>query len=100
MFPELTSPTNQSSQAAHPGSVTFVNPDGSETVEPADALPDWVKFARGPLGRQTPVVLVARVRGGSGFLLRSYGTDGRLLAITASPAGTDVPAPEAISGWF
>ena len=86
--------------ANHPGQVTVVGPDGTETVESAAKLPDWVKFARGPHGQQVPVVLIARVRSGGGFTLRSYGPDGKLLAITASPDGSPVRPPEAASGWF
>lgn len=86
--------------ANHPGLVTVVGPDGSETVEPAASFPDWVKFARGPHGETLPVVLIARVRTGGGFTLRSYGPDGRLLAIATSPDGVPTRPPEAVSGWF
>ena len=91
MFPAL---------ANHPGQVTVVGPDGSETVEPASTLPDWVKFARGPHGEQVPVVLIARVRTTGGYTLRSYGPDGRLLAVTISHDGSPVRPPETASGWF
>jgi hypothetical protein len=86
--------------ATHPGSVTVVGPDGSETVQPADAFPDWVKFARGSDGHPVPVVLIARVRTGFGFTLRSYGADGRLLTVATSPDGSPARPPEAASGWF
>ena len=89
-----------SALANHPGQVTVVGPDGAETVEPAASLPDWVKFARGPHGEALPVVLIARVRSGGGFTLRSYGADGRLLAIATSPDGSPARPPEAVSGWF
>lgn len=92
--------TAQFPRIAHPGRVTIVAPDGSETVEPADALPDWVKFAPGRDGRPVPVVMIARVRTGAGFTLRSYGPDGRLVAVATSPDGTPVPPPAAASGWF
>jgi hypothetical protein len=46
--------------ASHPGTVAFVAPDGSETVQKADDLPDWVKFAYDSYGRTIPVVLIAR----------------------------------------
>ena len=84
----------------HPGQVTVIEPDGSEKVELAASLPEWVKFARGPHGDQVPVVLIARIRSGGGFTLRSYGLDGRLLAIATSPDGSPVRPPEAVSGWF
>lgn len=86
--------------AIHPGLVTVVGPDGSETIESAANLPDWVKFARGPHGETLPVVLIARVRSGRGFTIRSYGPDGKLLAITASLDGSPTRPPEAVSGSF
>lgn len=86
--------------ATHPGRVTVVGPDGTETVQPADNFPDWLKFARGRDGSPVPVVLIARVRTGGGYTLRSYGADGRLLAVATSPDGTP-PRPAAeTSGWF
>lgn len=84
--------------AAHPGQVTVVAPDGSETVQPASTLPDWMQFARGRDGNAVPVVLIARVRTGGGFTLRSYGPDGRLLSVTTSPDGAFRPATA--TGWF
>ncbi len=94
MFPEVAAPTN------HPGQVTVIAPDGSETVERAETLPGWMKFARGRDGQPVPVVLIARVRTGGGFVLRSYGPDGRLLAVTTSADGSPVPPAEVASGWF
>jgi hypothetical protein len=86
--------------ASHPGSVTVVAPDGSETVQNADNLPDWVKFARDRSGRSVPVILIAHVRTARGYTLRSYGSGGRLLAIANSPDGSPVPPPELATGWF
>ena len=97
MIPPRTAPLPR---IAHPGRVTVVAPDGSESVEPADALPDWVKFAPGRDGRPVPVVTIARVRTGTGFTLRSYDADGRLVAVVTSPDGVAVPPPPAASGWF
>jgi hypothetical protein len=91
MLPEIT---------AHPGQVTVIAPDGSEMVQLADSLPDWMKFARGRDGRTAPVVLIVRVRTGRGFTLRSYGPDGRLLTVSTSPDGSPVPPAEVASGWF
>jgi len=85
---------------AHPGRVTLVAPDGSETVEPAETLPEWVKFVRQPHGQIVPVVLLQRVPDACGFLVRSYGADGRLLAITTSPTGWPLPPAESCTGWF
>ena len=84
----------------HPGSVTVVAPDGSETIQKADDLPDWVKFARDRDGRSVPVVLIARARTDRGYTLRSYGAGGRLLTIATSPDGSPVPPPEMATGWF
>lgn len=84
----------------HPGRVTVVAPDGTETVQSAESLPDWIKFSRGHDGHLTPVVLITRIRSRTGFIFRSYGTDGRLLAITASPGTSPVAPPEATSGCF
>ncbi|MBA4063771.1 MAG: hypothetical protein C0501_08675 [Isosphaera sp.] len=94
MPPAHPSPPN------HPGRVTVVAPDGTETVQSADALPEWARFAAGRDGRPVPVVLIARVRTGRGFTLRSYGPDGRLLAVSTSPDGNPVRPPGAASGWF
>jgi hypothetical protein len=86
--------------AIHPGSVTVVAPDGSETIQKAEDLPNWVKFARDRDGRSVPVVLIARERATRGFTVRSYGPGGRLLAIANSPDGSPVPPPEMATGWF
>lgn len=86
--------------ANHPGKITFVAPDGSESVQSAEETPDWLKFASGRNGRPEPVVLIARVRAGKAFALRSYGADGRLLAITPVPAGPLPAASSRVSGWF
>ena len=37
MFAEFTN---------HPGTITFVAPDGTETEQAVDTLPDWLKFVR------------------------------------------------------
>ena len=84
----------------HPGRVTVVAPDGTETVQPAETLPDWMKFARGQDGQPVPIVLIARIRSRAGYIFRSYGPDGRLVAITASPGDSPVAPPEATSGCF
>ena len=90
--------------ANHPGTVTFVGPDGSEKVERADQMPDWVKFVQDADGRAIPVVKIARVRADAGFNLRSYGPDGRLLSVTltavAAPTVEVASRPALSSGWF
>ena len=103
----------------HPGRVTFVNEDGTERTEPADQLPEWLKFAPTPAGLFVPVVRVVRAPHGGGFGLRSYAADGRLVAVTlpvpaAPPPLAEVAAPRPtprreqpraepageVSGWF
>lgn len=92
MLPEFTVRT-EFPRAAHPGVVIFVGPDGSERTELADHIPDWLKFAPGADGAPIPVVRVVRLQSESGYSLRSYGADGRLLWV-----GLMVPpAPSAIS---
>ena len=78
MFPELSSAA-YSSRQNHPGTVTFVDTDGTERPEPADQIPDWLKFAPGADGAAVPVVRIARVPGTRGYNLRSFGADGKLL---------------------
>jgi hypothetical protein len=90
--------------ANHPGTVTFVAADGSEQVERADRMPDWVKFVPDAAGRAIPVVKIARVRSEGGFNLRSYGPDGRLLSVTLSavsaPTAEAESRPPVSGGWF
>lgn len=114
MFADF-SPRIQATRTSHPGSVTFVGSDGTQRTEPADQLPDWLKFAPTADGQLVPVVRVVRVSNGAGFGLRSYGPDGRLVAVTlpvpaAPPPHVEVarPAPKRhanesaseVSGWF
>lgn len=86
--------------ASHPGTITFIAPDGSERVQSAAETPDCLKFANGRGGMPEPVVLIAQIRSGKSFALRSYGADGRLLAITPLPAGSLPTRQEGVSGWF
>jgi len=81
MFPELA-PPSFAARPNHPGTVTFVEADGTERTEPADQIPDWLKFAPGPDGAPVPVVRIARVPGTRGYNLRSFGADGKLLWVT------------------
>jgi hypothetical protein len=101
--------------------VTFVDTDGTERHEPADRIPDWLKFAPGSDGAAVPVVRIARVPGTRGCNLRSFGADGKLLWVTlmvpsVPPVVTEPPytTPSAIhhpprraaapaaepTGWF
>lgn len=122
MFPELSAATF-ATRPSHPGTVTFVDADGTERRESADQIPDWLKFAPGSDGAAVPVVRIARVPGTRGFNLRSFGADGKLLWVTlmvpsnppavtepsyTTPAATRpaprrartaTPAAEA-TGWF
>ena len=81
MFPEFSAPTS-AARPAHPGTVTFVDTDGTERTQPADEIPDWLKFAPGADGSPVPVVRIARVPGTRGSNLRSFGADGKLLWVT------------------
>ena len=85
MYPEFANRSTLS-LIAHPGTVTFVGPDGTERVERADQLPDWLKFAPDTNGATVPVVRVVRVVEGKGYSLRSYAADGQLVWV-----GTSVP---------
>lgn len=92
-------------QPAHPGTVTFVGPDGRPQAEPADRLPDWVKFVAGPDGAAVPVVRVERVDAAHGHSVRSYAADGRLVGVmvpvTPAPrTAFDRPAAAEPTGWF
>src|SRR5204862_7834563 len=81
MFPEFSSAA-YAPRPAHPGTVTFVEADGTERTEPADQIPDWLKFAPGADGAPVPVVRITRVPGTRGYNLRSFGADGKLLWVT------------------
>ncbi len=78
MFPEFAARSDVA-RTFHPGTVTFVGSDGLQRVEPAEHIPDWIKFAPGPNGVAIPVVRVVRLQTDRGFSLRSYCADGRLL---------------------
>jgi hypothetical protein len=107
MLPEFAARTDPT-QTPHPGTVTFVGPDGRAKAEPADRLPDWVKFAPGPDGAAVPVVRVVRVDAAHGHSVRSYAADGRLVGVMVPVA--DTPPPRAAvrglppaaepTGWF
>ena len=124
MFPEFSART-EFPRTSHPGTVTFVGTDGTQRVEPADHIPDWLKFAPGPDGTPVPVVRVVRLQTDRGYSLRSYGADGHLLwvgltvastppaqtlqldqssAVTRAPQLRQPPAPRPLanepSGWF
>lgn len=86
--------------ANHPGRVTVIAPDGTETVQSAENLPDWMKFARGRDGEAVPVILIARFRSPSGYTFRSYAADGRLVAISAGKGELPAAPPDRASGWF
>jgi hypothetical protein len=91
MFPEFTART-EFPRSTHPGTVTFVGPDGEERVEKAEHLPDWLKFAPGTDGTPVPVVKVVRLAGDRAASLRSYGVDGQLLWV-----GLSVPPAQSVT---
>jgi hypothetical protein len=86
--------------ASHPGQVTVIAPDGTETVQSAEKLPNWIKFARTRDGRTVPVILIARFRSPNGYTFRSYAEDGRLVAISSGRGELPTAPPERVSGWF
>lgn len=81
MFPEFA-PHAYAARPNHPGTVTFVDADGTERTEPAGQIPDWLKFAPGADGAMVPVVRIVRVPGTRGHNLRSFAADGKLLWVT------------------
>ena len=87
MFPEFNAQTHFA-RPAHPGTVTFVGPDGVARVEKAEYIPDWLKFAPAADGTPIPVVKVVRLAGDRSASIRSFGADGRLLwvGLTVPPA--------------
>lgn len=89
MYPDFT---------AHPGTVTFVARDGSARTEPADRLPEWLKFAPTADGPRVAVVRVVH----SGTGVRSYAADGRLLSVTLPVPATPVAEArvQPAGGWF
>lgn len=84
----------------HPGHVTLVAPDGTETLKSADVFPEWVRFAKNKTGQSVPVVLIAQVRSGRGFTYHCYGPDGCLLTVAAALGNSPVAPPDRVSGWF
>jgi hypothetical protein len=109
MFPEFP-PATRFPRSAHPGTVTFVGPDGTQRTENAANLPDWLKFVPDAGGSPVPVVRVVRVANNGSHSLRSYGPDGRLLWVgvmvpqavepVRTRTGTDRPAAQPATGWF
>ena len=104
MLPESAGRSDRT-QTPHPGTVTFVGPDGPPRTEPADRLPDWVKFMAGPDGAAVPVVRVERVDAAHGHSVRSYAADGRLVGVmvpvTLAPRAVAAsPRPAEPTGWF
>lgn len=97
MFPEFAAAT-EFPRAFHPGTVTFVGPDGAERVEKAEHIPDWLKYAPGTDGQPVPVVKVVRLAGDRASSLRSYGVDGQLLwvglSVPPAPQTTRTDAPQ------
>ena len=65
----------------HPGSITFVDEKG-ESVEPAAAVPDSIRFAKNKDGQLEPVVRVVATTIGDQRTIREYGEEGNLLRST------------------
>lgn len=103
--------TDVAARPTHPGTVTFVGPNGRYQVESADRLPEAVAFAPGPDGSAVPVVRVVHPPAGAGYGSRSYAADGRLLRVSRiAPASRPAePARPVVreralaaepTGWF
>ncbi len=69
-------------RASHPGSITFVERNGSERIVPIEQVPDSLVFVRMGGGASAPVVRVVAAERGDSREIRCYGTDGRLLLTT------------------
>ena len=65
----------------HPGTITFVDIDGSEKVRPASEVPDSIAWVRVG-GTRVPVVRVVRTGSKQRFEIVSYGPDGAELERT------------------
>ena len=69
--------------AAHPGQITFVEPDGSEQIKPAAAVPESIRWATVD-GARVPVVRIVRT-GTNGFIeITRYGPDRQFIDVTAT----------------
>ena len=69
----------------HPGTITFVDVDGSEKVRPASEVPETIAWVRVG-GKRVPVVRVVRTGSAQRFEIVSYGVDGAELARTIGHA--------------
>ena len=74
--------STDTTRPAHPGEITFVDPDGSSRVKPAADVPDTIAWAADADGQPTPVTRVVASMRGQQRLIRSYGADGALLSST------------------
>jgi hypothetical protein len=74
--------STDTTRSAHPGEITFVDPDGSSRVRSAADVPDTIAWAEGPDGQPRPVTRIEASMRGQQRLIRSFGADGALLAST------------------
>jgi hypothetical protein len=68
-----------SAPATHPGTIVFVDSDGTEKVRPVAEVPESVAWATAG-GTRVPVVRVVKLEGGGRIEIVSYGPDGEELA--------------------
>ncbi len=69
-------------RTAHPGTITFVDPDGGSRERSVSDVPETIAWSTGPDGTATPVTRVVASMRGEQRLIRSYGADGALLSST------------------
>jgi hypothetical protein len=79
----MSGSSQNGSTSHHPGSITFVDRDaGTESVQPADQVPEGIAFCRGADGERIPVVRVVRYSDGPNIRVCQHGADGGLLKST------------------
>lgn len=69
--------------AAHPGQITFVEPDGSEQIKPAAGVPESIRWATVE-GARVPVVRIVRTGTGGFMEITRYGPKGQFIDVTAT----------------
>ena len=77
-------PAAPSETVIHPGTVLFIDPDGSKRETNAQDLPDTIAWYTAPDGARTPCVRVEASRRGTALEIQRFAADGALLATTMS----------------
>ncbi|MES2642656.1 MAG: hypothetical protein V4850_24445 [Myxococcota bacterium] len=68
----------------HPGTVTFLDPDGSTREQNAADLPPTIAWYTAADGTRTPCVRVEASRRGTALEIKRFAADGALLDTTIS----------------